>query len=311
LSKYDLFHGQLFAGLVICLACIAIHSVFIAIVTWAAESTYRRAEALSERPRIVLVMAAAVTALLIAHCIEVGLWGTAYAVLDVATNNTDAFYFAFVNYTTLGYGDLLPTKHWRLLGPVAAMCGILMFGWSTAVIYDVLRNVAQRMDNVALAAAFARIRQHAAHGRHRHGSLDQRLHPEQPSEQRAGLDAAHHPALDPRVAAHDGQAPTLRRIEQEFGVPGATTIVLWGLETDFGTHTGKHDVLRATATLGFDCRRAEFFQNELFEALSLVQKGDLTPADLRGDWAGELGQARFLPSSYNKYAIDFDGNGAT
>jgi lytic murein transglycosylase len=104
-------------------------------------------------------------------------------------------------------------------------------------------------------------------------------------------------------------APTLRRIEKEFGVPGAMTIVLWGLETDFGTHTGKHDVLRATATLGFDCRRSAFFQNELFEALTLVQKGDLMPADLRGDWAGELGQAHFLPSSYNKYAIDFDGNG--
>jgi membrane-bound lytic murein transglycosylase B len=59
-------------------------------------------------------------------------------------------------------------------------------------------------------------------------------------------------------------------------------------------------VLRATATLGFDCRRSEFFQNELFEALTRVQKGDLTPADLRGDWAGELGQVHFLPSSYNK-----------
>ena len=104
-------------------------------------------------------------------------------------------------------------------------------------------------------------------------------------------------------------APTLRRIEKEFGVPGAMTIVLWGLETDFGTHTGKHEVLRATATLGFDCRRSAFFQNELYEALLLVQKGDLQPADLRGDWAGELGQAHFLPSSYNKYAIDFDGNG--
>ena len=105
------------------------------------------------------------------------------------------------------------------------------------------------------------------------------------------------------------QALTLRRIEKEFGVPGAMAIVLWGLETDFGTHTGKHEVLRATATLGFDCRRSAFFQNELYEALALVQKGDLQPADLRGDWAGELGQAHFLPSSYNKFAIDFDGNG--
>ncbi len=103
-------------------------------------------------------------------------------------------------------------------------------------------------------------------------------------------------------------APTLRKIEQEFGLPAAMPIVLWGLETDFGTHTGKHEVLRATATLGFDCRRSEFFQNELMEALTLVQKGDLQPADLRGDWAGELGQAHFLPSSYNKFAIDFDGD---
>jgi len=79
-----------------------------------------------------------------------------------------------------------------------------------------------------------------------------------------------------RASKHvNEQAPTLRRIEKEFGVPGAMTIVLWGLETDFGTHTGRHEVLRATATLGFDCRRSAFFQNELFEALSLVQKGDL------------------------------------
>lgn len=104
-------------------------------------------------------------------------------------------------------------------------------------------------------------------------------------------------------------APLLRKIEAQFGVPGSIAIVLWGLETDFGTNTGKHDVLRATATLGFDCRRTDMFQNELLEALTLVERGDLQPADLRGDWAGELGQAHFLPSSYNKFAIDFDGNG--
>jgi lytic murein transglycosylase len=104
-------------------------------------------------------------------------------------------------------------------------------------------------------------------------------------------------------------APTLRKIEAQFGVPGSIAIALWGLETDFGTNTGKHDVLRATATLGFDCRRTDMFQNELLEALTLVERGDLQPADLRGDWAGELGQAHFLPSSYNKFAIDFDGNG--
>ena len=55
----------------------------------------------------------------------------------------DALYFAFVNYTTLGYGDIVSIPRWRLLGPMAAMNGVLLFGWSTAVIYDVLRTVAQ------------------------------------------------------------------------------------------------------------------------------------------------------------------------
>jgi membrane-bound lytic murein transglycosylase B len=104
-------------------------------------------------------------------------------------------------------------------------------------------------------------------------------------------------------------APTLRRVEQQFGVPGGIVIALWGLETDFGTNTGKHEVLRSTATLAYDCRRSDMFQNELTEALTLIERGDVMAAELRGDWAGEFGQAHFLPSSYNKYAIDFDGNG--
>jgi lytic murein transglycosylase len=107
----------------------------------------------------------------------------------------------------------------------------------------------------------------------------------------------------------DEHAALLRRVEKTYGVPGAMTIVLWGLESDFGINRGKNDVLRATATLGFDCRRSAFFQNELFEALELVQKGDLALADMRSDWAGEIGQAHFLPSSYNKFAVDFDGDG--
>jgi hypothetical protein len=77
-----------------------------------------------------------------AHVIEVGMWALACAALSAVPKRADAFYFAFVNYTTLGYGDIPPEPRWRLLGPVIAMNGILMFGWSTAVIYDVLRNVA-------------------------------------------------------------------------------------------------------------------------------------------------------------------------
>jgi lytic murein transglycosylase len=101
----------------------------------------------------------------------------------------------------------------------------------------------------------------------------------------------------------------LRKIESRFGVPGAVVIAIWGLETDYGTNTGKLDVIRSVATLAFDCRRTEMFQNQLLDALRIVDKGDLRPAEMRGHWAGEIGQTQFLPSSYFKYAIDFDGDG--
>jgi len=104
-------------------------------------------------------------------------------------------------------------------------------------------------------------------------------------------------------------AGLLARIEQRFGVPGPILIAIWGLETDFGTGTGKHPVIRAVATLAHDCRRSEMFQGELMAALAIIERGDLGAAELRGAWAGELGQTQFLPSSYLKYAIDFDGNG--
>jgi lytic murein transglycosylase len=102
---------------------------------------------------------------------------------------------------------------------------------------------------------------------------------------------------------------TLSRIEQQFGVPGAVVVAIWGLETDFGANTGKQPALRALVSLAHDCRRTEMFQGELLNALQIVERGDLAPADLRGAWAGELGQTQFLPSSYIKFAVDFDGNG--
>jgi lytic murein transglycosylase len=106
-----------------------------------------------------------------------------------------------------------------------------------------------------------------------------------------------------------GQAPVLKKIEAEFGVPGAVLIALWGLETDFGSNLGKKEVIRSVATLAFDCRRTEMFQAQLTDALRIVDRGDLTPAEMRGDWAGDFGQTQFLPSSYFKYAIDFDRDG--
>jgi lytic murein transglycosylase len=103
---------------------------------------------------------------------------------------------------------------------------------------------------------------------------------------------------------------TLDRIEKRFGVPAPVLVAIWGLETNYGADTaGKYSILRSLATLAYDCRRSEFFAAHLLDALRLVQRGDLTAAELRGGWAGEIGQTQFLPSGYFKYAVDFDGDG--
>ena len=135
-------HGQIAIGIAASLANIAIHSVIMAIVSWVSYRVARAAPGHSERRRLVLVMMAAVTVLMAAHLLEVVVWALVYLLFDV-TAPGGAFYLAFVNYTTLGYGDVLPSEYWRLLGPMTAMNGVLLFGWSTAVIYDVLRSVAQ------------------------------------------------------------------------------------------------------------------------------------------------------------------------
>jgi lytic murein transglycosylase len=104
-------------------------------------------------------------------------------------------------------------------------------------------------------------------------------------------------------------AALLQRIERQYGVPGSVLVSIWGLETGFGVDIGKTPVIRSLATLAHDCRRSDMFQGELLAALQIIDRGDLPAADMRGAWAGELGQAQFLPSNYIKYAVDYDGNG--
>jgi lytic murein transglycosylase len=104
-------------------------------------------------------------------------------------------------------------------------------------------------------------------------------------------------------------AAVFDRIERQFGVPGSVITAIWGLETDFGVNQGKFSIVRSVATLAHDCRRPDKFRAELLDALRIIDRGDMTPAELHGDWAGEIGQTQFLPSSYLKYAVDFDGNG--
>jgi hypothetical protein len=91
---------------------------------------------------LVRVMIVTVSVLMLAHFCEVCVWALAYSILDVvpAATSASSVYFAFVNYTTLGYGDVLPVERWNLIGPATAMNGILLFGWSTAVIFEILRR---------------------------------------------------------------------------------------------------------------------------------------------------------------------------
>ncbi len=137
----DLLHGEVLVGFMVSLVNIAIHACMMAVLVWTAHRASHLTRAVHPRTQLVVVMWATVTVLMFAHLGEVVVWGLTYELLNAVPQHADSFYFAFVNYTTLGYGDIIPATRWRLLGPLTAMNGVLLFGWSTAVIYDILRTV--------------------------------------------------------------------------------------------------------------------------------------------------------------------------
>jgi hypothetical protein len=130
---------QFLVSMAVSICNIAIHAVVMAAVLQAARAANER---VTSRPsvRLIAVMAVTVSVLMVAHIAEVVAWAFAYAIVDVAPPDTDLIYFAFVNYTTLGYGDVTPSKRWLLLGPMTAMNGVLLFGWSSAVIFAILQK---------------------------------------------------------------------------------------------------------------------------------------------------------------------------
>src|SRR6185503_6581337 len=125
---------------------IAIHALVMTAVVRVSQIVAAK-NALRSSRLLIAVMIATVSVLMAAHVSEVIVWSLAYAIVDVAPGDTDLLYFAFVNYTTLGYGDVVPVERWRLLGPMAAMNGVLLFGWSTAVIFEVLRRAMRSVPN--------------------------------------------------------------------------------------------------------------------------------------------------------------------
>jgi membrane-bound lytic murein transglycosylase B len=104
-------------------------------------------------------------------------------------------------------------------------------------------------------------------------------------------------------------ATLLSRIEKTYNVQRRFILAIWGIETQFGRVTGRTPVFRALATLAWEPRRSDFFRNELYHALMMVDRGYIDAPSMTGSWAGAMGQTQFMPTSYINYAVDFDGDG--
>jgi hypothetical protein len=143
-----MFH-ELLIGFGVSLCNIIIHALVMTAVVRVVHIAAAR-HRLLPMSHTAAVMVAAVSVLMAAHASEVLVWALIYVIIGIAPDGADVVYFAFVNYTTLGYGDVLPAEHWRLIGPLTAMNGVLLFGWSTAVIFEVLRRT--MLDSALISA---------------------------------------------------------------------------------------------------------------------------------------------------------------
>ncbi len=103
--------------------------------------------------------------------------------------------------------------------------------------------------------------------------------------------------------------PLLEKIGKEYGVQPRFIVALWGVESNFGQNMGGFSIVNALATLAYDGRRSEFFRGELMHALRILDEGHITPEKMVGSWAGAMGQTQFMPSSFLKLAVDYDGDG--
>jgi len=135
---------QFLTGGGVTLANITIHALIMTTVIRVAQAAGARR---IRHPSLFLiaVMIPTVSVLMITHAIEVLVWALVYWIVDAAPPEANLVYFAFVNYATLGYGDIVPVKRWLLLGPITAMNGALLFGWSTAIMFEVLRRALARI----------------------------------------------------------------------------------------------------------------------------------------------------------------------
>jgi len=100
----------------------------------------------------------------------------------------------------------------------------------------------------------------------------------------------------------------LQQVAEKYGVQPRFLVAFWGIETDFGRLTGGYSVIAATTTLAYDGRRSKFFRGQLMDALQILEEGHISADKMTGSWAGAMGQAQFMPSTFRAYAVDFDGD---
>ncbi len=103
--------------------------------------------------------------------------------------------------------------------------------------------------------------------------------------------------------------PTLKAVRKAYAVDHEVLIAIWGMESNYGSNIGSHNVIRSLATLAFDGRRQVFWRTQLLAALQILQNGDAPAQGLIGSWAGAMGQTQFMPTTFNEHAVDFDGDG--
>ncbi|WP_298241831.1 potassium channel family protein [uncultured Bradyrhizobium sp.] len=135
---------QFLVGTLVSVINIGLHALVTVVAVGIARSAGLRH---TRRPRLHLmgVMIATAVVLKLAHMLEILTWAATYEIVQAAAAGSDLLYFAFVNYTTLGYGDITPVGEWRLIGPLTAMNGVLLFGWSAAILFEVLRKTLEHL----------------------------------------------------------------------------------------------------------------------------------------------------------------------
>ena len=189
------------------------------------------------------------------------------------------------------------------LSAQAAQCGNNAGGFETWVANFKQEAAGQGVSRSVLDRAFANVRYNTATIRADRGQKSFKLSFEQFMQKRGGQ-----AIISRGKGMKRSNAALFDRIEKRYGVPAGPLIAIWGMETGFGSFLGKEHTLSAVATLAYDCRRSDYFTDQLYAALQLVARGDLSTS-ARGAAHDEIGQTQFLPRNVVRFGVDGDGNG--